>query len=368
MVTSNSIKVFEAGKEHPQFRIPSIICSKKGTLLAFAEARNSLNDQAENKIVLKRSTNNGITWGPCQIVAEIKGASLNNPCCVVERQTGSIILIFQMYPQGVSEFHKITTNDIKDFETHSDDDGVSWSPMIEITRFTKYPKSLTMASGPGIGIQLTNSIFKNRLVIPYNHRIGFRWWVYCCYSDDGGQTWKRGECAKNESIFSGGNEIQIVELSDGRLMLNCRPWGFRNRRNLCRKIAYSEDGGHTWSKLQREPDLVDSQCMGSILRYSSNRNEIGEFLIFSNPATKFGRHTGTLFASNDNGKSWPFRKVIEPVHFAYSCLVQKVDGNIGVLYETGQTRLYDSINFLNIDAEEINRFFESHKKIRAKGV
>jgi sialidase-1 len=355
---TDSIKVFESGKEYPHFRIPSIIRTTKGTLLAFAEARQNLGDQAKNKIVVKRSEDNGLTWGPCQVVAEVKGVSLNNPCCVVEKKIGRIILIFQMYPKGVSEFRNITPNDIKDFEVHSDDDGYSWSSMREITQFTKYPQSLTMASGPGIGIQLNNPNFKNRIVIPYNHRIGFRWSVYCCYSDDGCQTWVRGECAKNDGIFSGGNEVQIVELSDGQLMLNCRHWGLRYKKNLCRRIAYSKDGGQTWSKLQREPRLIESQCMGSILRYSAKKPEFGTYMFFSNPATRVGRHTGTLYASFDEGKNWPFVKVVEPKYFAYSCLVDLADGNIGLLYETGINRLYESINFLKVDIQEIHNYLK----------
>lgn len=44
------------------FRIPSVVVTQKGTVLAFAEGRKSMADQAQNDIVLKRSTDDGATW------------------------------------------------------------------------------------------------------------------------------------------------------------------------------------------------------------------------------------------------------------------------------------------------------------------
>ena len=43
---------------------------------------------------------------------------------------------------------------------------------------------------------------------------------------------------------------------------------------------------------------------------------------------------GRLFASSDDGKTWQDILTIEPVEFAYSCLVKLDDGDVGCLYET----------------------------------
>ena len=53
------------------FRIPSLVVSSSGTLLAFAERRIGLHDHAQNDIVMKRSLDNGKTWGNLQVLAEI---------------------------------------------------------------------------------------------------------------------------------------------------------------------------------------------------------------------------------------------------------------------------------------------------------
>src|SRR5581483_3652397 len=56
--------VYKTGTEgYSCFRIPAIIRTKKGTLLAFAEGRkNSCGDNGDINMVVKRSLNNGVTW------------------------------------------------------------------------------------------------------------------------------------------------------------------------------------------------------------------------------------------------------------------------------------------------------------------
>jgi sialidase-1 len=62
------VDVFVGGQDgYPAYRIPSLVTTKRGTLLAFAEARATLRDHAENDIVLKRSTDQGRTWVPLQL-------------------------------------------------------------------------------------------------------------------------------------------------------------------------------------------------------------------------------------------------------------------------------------------------------------
>jgi len=62
------VDVFVGGQDgYPAYRIPSLVATKRGTLLAFAEARATLRDHAENDIVLKRSTDQGRTWQAAQV-------------------------------------------------------------------------------------------------------------------------------------------------------------------------------------------------------------------------------------------------------------------------------------------------------------
>lgn len=71
-----------------------------GSLLAFTERRIGLHDHAQNDIILRRSTDNGQTWLPVQVISDMGKSSLNDPCAVV-LQTGRILLMYQRFPYGV---------------------------------------------------------------------------------------------------------------------------------------------------------------------------------------------------------------------------------------------------------------------------
>jgi sialidase-1 len=334
--------VFVAGKDgFPSIRIPSVVVSKGGAVLAFAEGRAMAADQANNKIILKRSLDGGKTWGAQQIIADDGKNCLNNPCAVVDEKTGRIIVMFQSYPFGYSERDgKIQPGldgpaIVRNGVIHSDDDGLTWSRMVDVTRTTKHAERVTiMASGPGIGIQLKHGPHAGRILIPFNEGPFGHWNVLAVLSDDGGEHWQVGEpapggCVTNASgkIVSLVNEVQMVELSDGMVMLNSRKWG----GSPVRKIAVSLDGGVTWSKIEEMPALHDPGCMASIIHGETKTGR--SVLLYSGPdSTK--RENGTIHLSRDDGRTWPVKKVLFPGSFAYSVLTQLPNGEIGCLFET----------------------------------
>ena len=55
--------------------------------------------------------------------------------------------------------------------------------------------------------------------------------------------------------------------------------------------------------------------------------------LFSNPADEHQRVLGTVRASEDGGRTWSAGRLVEPGEFAYSCMTQLPDGQIGILYE-----------------------------------
>ncbi len=169
---------------------------RRGTLLAFAEGRAANADQAANHIILKRSTDNGRTWGPLQVIARDGKNSLNNPCAVEDLPGGRILLMVQSYPEGRKEFNGrlkpgIEGIDIeRNYVITSDDDGATWTGLKDVTETTKAGDAITIASGPGIGIQLKRGQHQGRLVVPHNQRVGPFWDVRAVFSDDHGASWK----------------------------------------------------------------------------------------------------------------------------------------------------------------------------------
>ena len=318
---------------YPKFRIPAVVVTKAGTVVAFAEGRASIADHAANDMVLKRSTDGGRTWGPLIVVAEDGDNCLNNPTALVLRDSGRILLMYQRYPKGIHE-HQVKPGVSGDqtclnFLVSSDDDGKTWSKPREITPQTKPAGATSIASGPGIGIELRRGRHAGRIVFPFNHGPLRDCQVYAAYSDDRGKTWKYGDVAPAEKGFHG-NEVQMVELSDGSVMLNSRGHSGKGFR----KVAVSGDGGQTWSKLRDDAALPESRCQGSIIRYEGATAGGKGAILFVNPAVPKGRTKGTVRLSEDDGATWSVSRELVPGDFAYSCLAVLPDGSILCLYET----------------------------------
>jgi len=338
--------VLVAGRDgFPAVRIPSLVVAKTGALLAVCEGRAFAGaDQANNKLMLKRSADGGRTWSAAQVIADDGANCLNNPCTVVDQSSGRIIVMFQSYPAGHHERDGtikpgLEGPDIVRNYVVTSDDGVKWSPLRDVTRTTKHAEGVTiLASGPGIGIQLhRDARHAGRLLIPFNEGPFGRWNVLAVYSDDGGEHWRVGEpapgsCVTNAEgkVSSLVNEVQMVELSDGSVMLNSRRWGGAP----VRKVAFSRDGGATWSRIEEAPALRDPGCMAAIFR-AEDRAGRG-LLLYAGPDSD-RRENGTLRLSYDDGKTWPVEKVLWPGSFAYSVFTRLPDGTLGCLFETDDT-------------------------------
>jgi sialidase-1 len=332
-----------------QIRIPSVVVTRHGTVFAFAEGRAAKTDQARNKILLKRSGDGGKTWGKLGIIADDGDNSLNNPCALVERETGTVWLMYQRYPAGIAERNpKLETGYegdkvVRNLLIHSEDDGVTWSRSADVTRQTKRRGGVTtVASGPGIGIQLRHGKHAGRMLFPCNEGPWEQWNIYCVYSDDRGKTWRMGDLAPRNLIDSPDrgkhstvNEAQIVELKDGSVRFNARRWAGPHLRKTC----VSADGGTIWSRVKDAPELRDPSCMASVLRFSDPADGARSRILFSGPQSE-KRENGTVFLSYDEGATWPVRRVLCLGSFGYSCLTKFKDGTIGCLYEAdGATRI-----------------------------
>jgi sialidase-1 len=326
-------------------RIPSVVMTTHHVLLAFAEGRaGGKSDQAENKIIAKRSTDGGLSWSRAQVLAGDGDNSLNNPTSVVDHQTGRVFLMYQRIPAHTTETSKSITTGLtgpmiyRNFLLTSDDDGKTWSAPLDVTEHTKHPTlATTVASGPGIGIQLIHGPHKGRLIFPFNEGPYYKWNNYAVFSDNDGATWAAGQNAPDNMLGkkSRVNEVQMVELEDGSVMLNSRQFAGAK----CRKIAISHDGGESWSPIEDSPELRDPSCMASILRYSFAEDGHPGILLYSGPDSS-KRQNGTIRLSKDDGKTWPIKRTLLPGSFSYSVLVKLDEANIGCLFESDDKILF----------------------------
>jgi len=335
------------------YRIPALLTSSKGVLLAFAERRIGLNDHAENDIVLRRSLDGGRTWLDEQMLADNGGDSLNDPCAVLDRRNGRIFLLYMRYPKG---FHAAVMAHTKEAERgyggprntqtlliSSDDEGATWSAPRAITRVARRSDAISTGS-PGVGIQLARGPHKGRLLFPlYETLGGSKWRNAALYSDDGGETWHLSErvpVLENETEDD--NEAQLIELMDGTVVLNAR----NETGPQVRRVTHSRDGGRTWEIMRDEPGLPAPPCMGALLSLPQPESANAQCILCSLPCPE-GRKKGTIYLSSDEGKTWAAKRILYPGGFAYSSLALLPDGRIGCLFEPEN---YHNISFLAFDA------------------
>lgn len=342
---TGKMELFKSGESgYDTYRIPAIVTTNEGTLLAFCEGRKDHGgDAGDIDILLKRSEDGGATWSSQQVIWDDETNTCGNPCPVVDEETGDIFIVMT-HNLGTDHESDIITRKAESTRTvwiaKSGDDGQTWTKPVDITATTKKKEWGWYATGPGVGIQIKHGPLKGRLVIPSDHSYDdpegnvrggpYEYGAHAIYSDDHGKTWQLGEPIRPKV-----NECQVVELADGNgtLLMNMRSYFGR----ACRTHAISYDGGVTWTAPEDAPTLVEPVCQASILRYSWPDGE-GSVLLFLNPASTSKRHNMAIRASYDEGKTWPVIKTLFTGPSAYSSLGKLPDGTILCLYEAGEER------------------------------
>lgn len=329
--------IFISGTEDTHtFRIPALITATNGDLIASVDARRKngadliwVNDI---DIVIKRSSDNGKTWGPMETVIDYGGESekkpASDPSFILDQETGEIFCFYNFMDQVKGP---------KEFRLHvqsSKDHGKTWSKPRDITDDIAKPewkmdfKFITS----GRGVQRRNGDMLHTLV---NLKRG----MHLFGSKDHGKTWETIDTAIKPA-----DESKVIELADESLMINARinGKGFRG-------VHRSSDNGKSW-KSEIDMSQVDPGCNGSILRYTSVADGYDKNrLLLCHANSSRGRKNLTVKVSYDEGVTWSKGKVIDSGPSAYSSLTICKDGTIGVLYEPG----YKAVRFARFTLEDL---------------
>lgn len=353
VLVQNPLWVSGEGGYH-SYRIPALIVTRDGTLLAFCEGRrNGLGDAGDIDLLMRRSTDHGETWSEPQVIWDDGPNTCGNPAPVVDYLSGHIFLL-STWNRGDDHEKEIiegTSNDTRRvFLLRSTDDGQTWSDAHEITADVKQDDWTWYATGPGSGIQMQYGPHAGRLLIACDHMQntteGHEYYSHVIYSDDQGRTWQLGGRTPEAWV----NECEVAELPGGRLLLNMRNY---DRNQHSRQIAHSDDSGMTWTEQRHDPTLIEPICQASLQRARWASDELPGVLLFSNPAHESERLNLTVRASLDDGATWPHSLVLHPGPSAYSDLAVLAHGGAACLYERGDENPYETITLAHFSLEDL---------------
>ncbi|MFI6560444.1 exo-alpha-sialidase [Streptomyces sp. NPDC050534] len=352
--------IFKASQDpgYACFRIPAIVRTNDGTLLAFAEGRVlNCGDAADIDIVLKRSTDGGRTWGPLQVVSDGGGDTHGNPAPIVDRRTGRVLLA-ETYNTGRTDSGSCSVPcDRTPHLQYSDDDGVTWSPPRDLSsEILPANWNSWYATGPVHGIQLSRGKHAGRLVFGVNTETWNGSRVVANHaalivSDDGGDHWRIGATdswpiADDGTFRQKPSEMTLTERTDGSVLVSGRETDGTDLGH--RTQAVSRDGGDSFTAPFRAlPDLYTPQVQGSMLR-------LGDRILLACPGDPDRRRTMMIRSSYDGGRTWDsvdHGTVVTTDWSGYSDMARIDVDTVGLMYEGGAVDARDEIRFARFDED-----------------
>lgn len=240
---------------------------------------------------------------------------------------------------------------------YSDDNGKTWSSPEILAYNIKNENQFFMGVCPG---RMCVTEYKGRERIIFTaytrSKLGAEH-VTVIVSDNNGKSWYNPHldsfACDNTLAVGKTSECQIIEVNNGVLRMFCRNKGYY--------VAYcdSTDGGITWTKAKAIKELpANANCMMSFINTSKSidgkKVVLGSFS--SNQAKRANGLIVVGLVNEDNTISWISDYKINNEFFAYSCLTELSDGNIGFLYEDEPARISYKILSLSKTGElsEIN--------------
>ena len=324
MLTTKELWRACEGSHYVKRRIPGMIVTNRGTLILYNEARLVPHDWAPIDIFCQRSEDGGESFGEPIYLAEgnAEHQTVNNPV-MMQDKNGRIHFLY-------CEDYTISGGRV--LRRFSDDDGVTWSDVIDITAGTAPELRNVFALGPGHGICTSGgTLIVPVWFVPKRFRSPLRFHhpseISTLYSCDCGETWQLGDILHSTADVHSPNETVAVELSDGRIYLSIRQVACQRAK------AVSINGYSNWQAYEPVYELIDPICFGSIAAF--RRQGLPHTLVFANCEHSSKRQNVVVKASVDDGASFPYRLVLDEEQGGYvEVAIDANRGNIYVLYET----------------------------------
>lgn len=282
VAASAAVDVFVASRAL-QYRIPALVRTAAGTLVAFAEARtDAATDCGYKWIQARRSVDGGASWGPAIDVVGREWAGWATGNFQPAWHAASARIVATVGSKDLAAAGRgCQPGSVVFALDDGGSDGLRWGPPRNISaQLAAVAGGPTLVPGPGSTAVLERAPHAGRIVGvgvsggAYSHDA-----VY--WSDDAGLSWQAAPLALGPGV----DEASLAELADGTLYLSMR----NAHATACDCVAYalSSDAGETWSALQYDPVLISPECEASVATF-------GGALYFANTADKFARANLTV--------------------------------------------------------------------------
>lgn len=252
-----------------QYRIPALVYTGAGTLLAFAEVRTDPSTDCGYKwLQVRRSVDSGKTWGPTIDVAGAKDPNFatGNPQVVYHAPTKKVVMVYGAKDLrlggGCSPGSGVFVVD------DGGSDGVTWGTPRNISGDLGGLKAWgAVAPGPGAG-GVTTVLNPGRILMSGSYGAYQRDVVF--YSDDAGLSW-----TPSTTPLPSMDESGPIELPSGDIYVTMR--NAHATACDCQAYALSKDGGVTFTPVSYDPTLISPMCQASVGVFQGA-------LYFANPA------------------------------------------------------------------------------------
>lgn len=249
------------------FRIPALVVTKKGTIIAAADRRydtpTDLGKGGIIDVVVKTSSDMGNTWSDAITVLKATDSkSSYGDAFLMNAHDGSVLMGVVAEP-GVQ--NKADTWIFK-----STDEGKTWAKIATLGADSALYKDGTASKGfgaSGQGLTLRYGQNKGKLMFAF-----FQWnsasggsglSVSSIMSSDNGASWTKTGSIKPGSPDNNIDETKAIELSDGTILLNHR----RSVSKGGRSWSKSTDGGQNWTSEGLDPEVNDPGNNADFCRY-----------------------------------------------------------------------------------------------------
>ncbi|MBE5787007.1 MAG: exo-alpha-sialidase [Clostridiales bacterium] len=350
------------------FRIPSLVVTNDGTVLAFCnDRRATVEDHATESVMMYTRKLPGQPWESIKELDQIDGWACSMGAAVYDPAT-DIVMCFGKRELARPEWHYYTDEELKEWEEKeirlakeggfrrgwsmftSADQGATWQDeaLNLLPRpFTPEGREEMMITGYthgcGAGIRLRHGKHPGRLLCPTRIITGeyanFAEASLVCYnnsmySDDHGKTWHA-----SAPVQQGTGEGTLIEDENGVIHYNSRGMHCDQKRYL----ATSYDCGETYQDFRTDDFLIEEKEIGCNAAFFRVEKEdlpglpqgVSSITLFSNPRDEI-REKMSICYSFDNGKTWAGVKQVWEKGAAYSSLAyDKKSGHFFLLYERG---------------------------------